>query len=299
MDRRRFDDLTRQFATGWSRRRVVGALLGLAPVGAALTIDEAQAVPVRSGLCRTNGVGCTRAAQCCSGYCENRRNLPRRHRFRCACPDGHQWCDGACVDVRTSNIHCGACGEVCDTDSGFACLSGACACASVSATICDDVCVETDTDTDHCGACGEVCDPVNGETCCSGVCTEIGTVDNCTTCGDVCDTGAFEVCQGAGGCASPQAACVNGQGWVTSDTPPVFFFGHTANSDAYTAQHTACTTSADCPACVGMDLSTGDWQHSGCGCLAWTCAGSGSPLGSADQPAGGYCGVVWINLTAI
>jgi hypothetical protein len=322
VDRHRFDDLTRQFASGWSRRRLVATVLGLAPVGAGILADGAAAAP-RQPRCRSIGVGCTRGQQCCIGHCQTDRSNPRSRRNRCGCPVGQVVCGGTCVDLGTSNAHCGQCGAVCgslETCCSGVCVAldsdedhcGACDVACDTGEICcDGSCSDLAADEANCGACGvtcdtgetcvsgvclcggvETCDSVNGETCCSGVCTELGTVANCTACGDACDTGASEICNGDNGCGTPQSLCT-GNGYLTTDSPPLFIAGTTANAGAYSGPNTPCTTSADCTQCAGMDQSDGDWLQTGCGCLFWSCGGGGSSLtGMAEGPAD-VCGVVW------
>ena len=162
MDGKRFDDLTRLFGHGTTRRSVVAAALGLAALAA-----DGDAASARRPVCRASGVGCSRGAQCCTGYCNTSRHAPRHLRNRCACPEGESSCFGACVDTTTDNDHCGGCGSFCQT--GQVCLSSLCVCAPPT-TICDSSCVDTDTDVNNCGDCGSVCDTVNGEECHEGGC---------------------------------------------------------------------------------------------------------------------------------
>jgi hypothetical protein len=60
---------------------------------------------------------------------------PRFDRLNCGgcsirCPTGAEdptsCCDGACVDLNTSNSHCGFCGHTCDVANGFQCFGGNC-----------------------------------------------------------------------------------------------------------------------------------------------------------------------------
>ena len=124
MDGSRFDDMTRRLSGTASRRRAIGLLAGA--LGGALVVGDAAAgLGHRRGVCRPIGAGCTRGAQCCSEQCATSRALPRRHRNRCACPEGLASCGGACVDTQTDVANCGACGEVCGS-SGEVCVSGVC-----------------------------------------------------------------------------------------------------------------------------------------------------------------------------
>ena len=110
------------------------------------------------------------------------------------CAAGLDCCDGACVDVRTSAMHCGGCGVRCDLlHSNPVCAAGACAvgtCLSVFAD-CDgraDNGCEADLAGDgrHCGACGRAC--AAGQVCATGACRAVcaGTQTACgTSCADL------------------------------------------------------------------------------------------------------------------
>ena len=205
MDGKRFDDLTRLFGLGTTRRRVVAAALGLA----AIAVDGGVASARRS-TCRRFGTSCTRGAQCCSGNCNTSRQSPRHLRNRCACAVGEARCNGACVDTISNVVNCGACDVECATER--ICASGFCVCGGTT-TSCNGACIDTDTDEDNCGACGETC-AVNGEICvsgacvcdsglilCDGVCIDTDTDDaNCGACGETCETLNGEICE-AGTCA--------------------------------------------------------------------------------------------------
>lgn len=64
-------------------------------------------------------------------------------------------CDGACTDVLTDELNCGACGNVVEVVGGI-CEGGEVTCTG-GRTICDDVCVDLTNDLTNCGACGTVC----------------------------------------------------------------------------------------------------------------------------------------------
>lgn len=148
-------------------------------------------------------------------------------------------CGGACVDTRSDPLHCGACGNVCDTTNGRAsCSGGACSIAcSAGFGDCDanaaNGCETNLTTTPaHCGRCGNACTAGRvcsagacGTTCaspttlCGAACVDLAT-DNthCGMCGrtcpraqnasGVCRTGACTLrchtgygdCDGVGGC---------------------------------------------------------------------------------------------------
>lgn len=60
----------------------------------------------------------------------------------CGCPSGQQCWDGACVDPKTSNLHCGGYGQKC---------------MGKNLMCCDGGCVWLEKDTKNCGRCGNVC----------------------------------------------------------------------------------------------------------------------------------------------
>ncbi len=76
-------------------------------------------------------------------------------------------CDGVCVDIATSNSHCGGCGYACG--AGLHCVNYNCACSDSTLTKCGwNNCVNLKTDPNNCGACGNVCP---SGTCNNGSCS--------------------------------------------------------------------------------------------------------------------------------
>ena len=71
-----------------------------------------------------------------------------------SCLNGQTRCDGICVEVQTSEGHCGGCDTVCG--AGQSCINGACACED-DLTQCSSSCVDTTTATSHCGECDASC----------------------------------------------------------------------------------------------------------------------------------------------
>jgi hypothetical protein len=63
-------------------------------------------------------------------------------------------CDGFCVDITTSPLHCGRCNNSCPAT--FSCIGGSCACSPPSAS-CGGRCVNLNNDRFNCGACGTTC----------------------------------------------------------------------------------------------------------------------------------------------
>lgn len=103
--------------------------------------------------------------------------LPPSNDPGCVAPLGR--CGGRCVDPRTDNDNCGACGVRCL--SFQPCRQGRCVCPCAAGTYCctdpctrASLCVDIATASDHCGACFHRC--AAGEVCVLGVCTR-STVD--------------------------------------------------------------------------------------------------------------------------
>lgn len=91
------------------------------------------------------------------------------------CDDAAQCEADEWVDLRSTNDHCGSCGNACE--DGFDCVDGECACR-----------FDTDTDPQNCGACGNVCG--DGAACVDGACVcpfDTRTdPQNCGACGNAC-----------------------------------------------------------------------------------------------------------------
>lgn len=108
---------------------------------------------------------------------------------QCLCPAGKTFCSqgcigdlcfGACFDLASDLLACGACGVRCVAQTGQStegvCTFGVCSticshgradCNGNSADGCE---VNTDSDPRNCGACGNVCDAVAGQACVGGRC---------------------------------------------------------------------------------------------------------------------------------
>lgn len=129
------------------------------------------------------------------------------------CRDGRVPCDGACMDLTSDVLNCGACDRGCPV--GAACLEGACMCAE-GLTACAGACVDVDSDPMSCSSCGASCDP--GSTCCGGACADLDSdPSDCGACGVACEVGMVCVagactCQGSmcgGACVNLQADPAN------------------------------------------------------------------------------------------
>ncbi len=137
------------------------------------------------------------------------------------CLTGQMLCSGACIDVLSSAMNCGACGNACPT--GATCSMGACACAT-GQTVCGGACVAVRSSAMHCGACGRAC--AAGQMCVSGVCaadcaaprTRCGVgatamcvdtatdTSHCGMCGNACAAGLL-CTDGRCGCAMGRLSC--------------------------------------------------------------------------------------------
>ncbi|HTV23775.1 MAG TPA: hypothetical protein VMG12_34025 [Polyangiaceae bacterium] len=124
-------------------------------------------------------------------------------------------CDGACVDLDSDALHCGACdatlddGELCsrgkpiDADDGCG-----------SRRLCARGCVDTDSSPFHCGACGVRCD--RGARCTMGRCACPAGLRDCgSECSECCsdDDCPMEKSCSDGACvlvcSAPLVACMD------------------------------------------------------------------------------------------
>jgi hypothetical protein len=130
-------------------------------------------------------------------------------------------CSGACADLNTDHMNCGACGNACL--SGQICEAGSCVNSCIEGlTLCSGACFDLMRDPDNCGACARSCG--SGENCydgeciaacpggftdCSGSCRDLdsdrlncGACENECAAGEVCNASTCEVT-----CASPLVIC--------------------------------------------------------------------------------------------
>ena len=207
MDNTRFDEITREFATGVPRRKVLLGLLGgaLGVVG----VGQARAdSPQRK--CKQASRPCSFDTHCCSGTCCNHRCCGPGQicdgNGECACaPDNVAACGGrecgSAVNICGQTISCGTCpsGETCNA-------AGACEGPTV-ATCTASICGEVSTCATGCicatSISGEgVCVQIGHPGLCAGTCTSDADCD-----GGVCTTSSC--CGGQQHCVSAEsiAAC--------------------------------------------------------------------------------------------
>lgn len=148
-------------------------------------------------------------------------------------------CSGACVNLASSNAHCGACGNACETGEGCSsgqCLSSTPSCPGAAPTRCGGSCVDTQTDKSHCGSCGNLCDA--NKRCVAGACTggskalcDPCITRNCPAQDSAC--GAGSACNTFFDCAN---ACTN-QGCIDgcASTSPSGYTAYRALLDCLTA----------------------------------------------------------------
>jgi hypothetical protein len=82
------------------------------------------------------------------------------------CGQGATTCDGACRDLQSDSLHCGACRRRCGAQER--CMAGACVPCPADTLRCGAACVDPRTTAAHCGACNAACPP--GAACAEGHC---------------------------------------------------------------------------------------------------------------------------------
>ena len=82
------------------------------------------------------------------------------------CPLEWARCDGACVHILSSTLHCGQCFHQCPVDQS--CIRGECGNDCGNLTACGADCADLATDPLHCGTCDITCG--EGQNCIIGVC---------------------------------------------------------------------------------------------------------------------------------
>jgi hypothetical protein len=153
---------------------------GLQDCGAGcISVDD----PLHCGGC---GIACGSGQVCTAGACECVSALLDA-------------CGSECVDLTSSQTHCGDCTTACP----MFCADSACADTCPSGTTsCGGSCVVFATNPANCGGCGVTCGA--GETCTAGSCGCSAGFENCSgTCVDVLTNPTH-----CGGCGAP---CASGE----------------------------------------------------------------------------------------
>ena len=125
------------------------------------------------------------------------------------CSNDETICDGKCVNLLTSNDHCGSCYNSCKVGQ---CKAGICQCEDNKAD-CSGKCIDLTNDPNNCGSCGYHCESgqckeskcqcKDNQTDCNGKCIELTTNDNCGECGKVCPAGQM--------CLNKECKCPTGK----------------------------------------------------------------------------------------
>ncbi len=139
------------------------------------------------------------------------------------CADFQTLCSGRCVDTRSDNVNCGACGLAC---AESACVNGRCRTAPCTAptSLCGVRCVDLSTDRSNCGGCNTVCAP--GQTCTGGRCFSDCGGPGRTLCGSLCvDLSTDSANCGACGRACPFGAACSGGVCAPICAPGTIFCG--------------------------------------------------------------------------
>ncbi len=191
MDGKRFDELSRRFATRQSRRRFFG-LIGAAAAGA-LTHQTADAAPKedKPEKCYGEGSSCTNAKQCCSGICTNRQ---------CA----------AEIPTCTTAADCTGIDDECQRRT---CINGICGVAYTGSGIPVSNQVPGDCQSDVCDGSGGIMTipddfdvPAGTNDCTTGACVNGAPSIVPLPVSTPCETNGGAICDGAGQCV----VCVPG-----------------------------------------------------------------------------------------
>lgn len=177
------------------------------------------------------------------------------------CPVEWARCDGACVHVLSSSLHCGRCNNACL--GGTTCIQGECGNECGNLTLCDGECVDLALSPFNCGACGVVCEADTN--CLIGECRGTG-IDDIRLVGGGGYDGRVEVSHGG------EWGTVCDNGWDNLDAQVVCrmlgYSGGYAYPGGIYPQGVGTIWMADL-ACVGNEESLeecdfGGWGESNC-----------------------------------
>lgn len=227
------------------------------------------------------------------------------------CPTGATRCGTDCVNLNTSNVHCGACNARCNSPQ--MCNMGRCE-GSVMCTggqmACGGRCTDINTDSANCGGCGRMCP--SGQTCAMGMCRAGGCTSpnmmcgsscvdtqtsnaNCGSCGNACPSG--QVCT-AGRCGGGGSMCVEPCSTADQCTatcaPPMAGYLYCCNSGVCIQQMAACGGGGT-DGGTGSDGGSGGDGGGGLACLLGiqACGSSAECMTAcgalAPDCVGGFC----------
>ena len=217
MDGKRFDAWTRALTAAGTRRALVRRVSCGALGALVASLFGRSAAACHGTRCNTDGECCA-GTNCLLGECNTCAAAGRSCSSRVpCCRQTRTTCCGAiCVNTRTSNAHCGRCGNFCG--KGRYCSNGLCCptgtvnrrgiCCLFTEQNCGGQCKNLNTDRNNCGFCGKVCLDnqycssgkccVTGFTNCGGSCVNLRSNPNhCGQCGRRCPSGRCvnRVCQ--------------------------------------------------------------------------------------------------------
>ncbi len=130
------------------------------------------------------------------------------------CPSSQTLCDGQCLDLSSSPLACGACGEPCA--GGEVCSDGVCELQCAEGLVnCEGACIDPTTDRDFCGASADCSGANEGADCddtevCSGGSCQLNCTGGTLLCDGRCADPMFDpdYCGATGSCAGAEAGTV-------------------------------------------------------------------------------------------
>lgn len=279
MDPNRFDDLTKSLATGLTRRRALGGLVGaLGSIFGLGSSASASRCHHKGQVCAADA-DCCGALQCTDGVCSRpSRDKPPRTR---GCEEGQTRCHGACVTIANDQNNCGACGNVCPATTPV-CSDGACICTDSSTcgegmVCCGGTCVAGD-------CCGDGdCDAASCQTCQQNTCAS-----TCSGSAPDCDNAGHCICTTNSECAAGHVCCSG-----TCITGDCCIDGDCDTANCQTCQQNTCTSKCggsapDCNGSGGCICTTNTECGNGEVCCGGTCV-AGTCCADTDCGACGTC----------